>query len=272
MPAGPIFIESIDDPRIAHYTHLKDRDLAREGDRFIAESELVVRRLLQSSYKVESVLLATKRLEEMLPLIPQDTIIYVAPAAIVNQIVGFKFHSGVMGCGLRGPSPSLARLTARWTDQNVNLMICPELSNTENLGSMIRLAAAFDVDAMILGEQCCDPFYRQSIRVSMGTIFQLPIVRSRNLLDDLHNLRQRWGVQLVATVLDPGAESLAQAKRVKRMAFLFGNEAQGLSPAQTALCDRRVTIPMHHGTDSLNVSTAAAIVLYHFTQYSVLST
>src|SRR5438132_1356766 len=104
-----ISIDSIDDPRIAVYTHLKERDLAREGDRFIAESELVVRRLLQSPYRVESVLLATQRAAEMQPLIAAQTTIYVAPAVVVNQIVGFKFHSGVMACGVRGPSPSLAK-------------------------------------------------------------------------------------------------------------------------------------------------------------------
>ena len=272
MPSGRIIsIESIDDPRIAAYTHLKERDLAREGDRFIAESEMVVRRLLQSKYRVESVLLTTRRVDEMEPVIHAETIIYTAPSSIVNQILGFKFHSGVMACGVRGPSPSLAKLTADWGEKDVNLVVCPELSNTENMGSMVRLAAAFGADAMVLGEQCCDPFYRQSVRVSMGTIFQIPILRSRNLLDDLGNLRRRWGVQLVATMLDPSAEPLSEAKRVKRMGFLFGNEAQGLTAAQAAICDRRVVIPMKNGTDSLNVSVAAGIVLYHFTQYAQAS-
>src|SRR5206468_12821486 len=103
------------------------------------------------------------------------------------------------------------------------------------------------------------------VRVSMGTIFTLPIAQSDDLLRDLRRLKEEWGVELLATVLDPSAQSLETARRGSKLGLLFGGEAQGLEDPCIAACDRRVTIPMHHGTDSLNVAVAAGIFLYHFT-------
>jgi tRNA G18 (ribose-2'-O)-methylase SpoU len=269
MPPDRIIrIDSPTDPRLTAYTNLKEREIARQGGRFIAEGELVVKRLLASSYSTESVLLADRRVEEIAPLVPAGVQIYAGPTDVVHRIVGFKFHAGVMACGIRGRSPSLFDAAESWADDPVTLVVCPEISNTENLGSMIRLAAAFGAQAIILGELSCDPFFRQSIRVSMGTVFQLPIIQSQNLRADLRELSQRYAVQLVATVLSADAEPLSTARRLKRTALLFGNEAQGLSAEYINLCDRRITIPMHMGTDSLNVSAAAGIILYHFTQYA----
>jgi tRNA G18 (ribose-2'-O)-methylase SpoU len=134
------------------------------------------------------------------------------------------------------------------------------------MGAMVRICAAFGVDAMVLGERCCDPFLRQAVRVSMGTIFRLPLVRSSNLLNDLRRFREEFGVELAATVLAEDAEPLDQATRPERFGLLFGNEAQGLDDQYVRACDRRITIPMRLGTDSLNVSVAAAVFLYQFTR------
>src|SRR5438045_6257352 len=106
------------------------------------------------------------------------------------------------------------------------LVILPDIHSVENIGSLVRLSAGFGADAIILGERCHDPFWRQSVRVSMGTIFTLPLVQSDNLLHDLRRLRREWGIELIATVLDASAEPLENAKRKPRMALLFGGEAQ----------------------------------------------
>jgi tRNA G18 (ribose-2'-O)-methylase SpoU len=262
-------IHSLDDPRLAPYRNLKERDLARDGDRFIAEGEHLVKRLLASRMTTESVLLADRRVAEIAPLVPPHIPVYSAPADVVNQVLGFKFHAGVMAVGIRGPSPTIDEImTVAATGDRVTLLICPEIEKTDNLGAIIRIAAAFGVDAMILGERCCDPVFRQSVRVSMGTAFVLPIVRSDNLARDLRRLRAEFGVELIGSVLADDAQRLEDVARPRRMGLLLGNEAQGLGADLEGLCDRRVTIPMKLGTDSLNVAVAAGVFLYHFTRAS----
>jgi len=255
-------ITSILDPRLDVYRNLKDRELACHGGLFIAEGEFVVRRLLASDYPVESVLLARRRVDEIAPLAPTGVPVYAADDQEIHRIIGFKFHSGVIACGRRKPAPSLPALVGK--ESATTLVVCPETANCQNLGSMIRIAAAFGADGLLLGERCCDPFWRQAVRVSMGTIFRLPILQSQDLQADLRTLRQTHGFELAATVLDTDAEPLATASRPRRLALLFGNEAQGLDPSWISLCQRRITIPMRMGTDSLNVSVAAGIFLYHF--------
>lgn len=259
-----IRVDSIDDPRLAPYRQLKERELARNGDRFIAESANVVRRLLSSAVRTESLLISERHVEEFHSCVPADVPVYVTSAQVINRVVGYRFHSGVLACGVRPPSRSLVDVVPAG-DRPCTLVLAPDLNNTENLGGIIRIAAAFGVDALVLGENSCDPFFRQSVRVSMGTVFSLPVVRSQNFADDLHRLRRDCNVQLVATVLDESAESLSGFQRARRTALLFGSEAQGLDSSIVAGCDRRVTIPMKLGTDSLNVMVAAGIFLHHFT-------
>ncbi len=260
-----LHIDSLADPRVAHYRNLKDRELDRAGKLFIAEGEHLVRRLIDSDFEIESVLLADRRADEIAPIVPAHVPVYVVPQELMHEILGMKFHSGVMACGRRKSPVSLEQVVPRDRDR-LTLVICPEIANVENIGSLIRLAAGFGADAMILGERCHDPFWRQSIRVSMGTIFKLPLIQSDDLSRDLRRLRNEWGVELIATVLDRDAEPISSARRGDKIALLFGNEAQGLDRHWASECDRRVTIPMHHDTDSLNVAVAAGIFLYHFTQ------
>jgi len=257
-------ISTIQDQRISPYRDVKDRELAAmSNDLFMVESEQLVRRLLASSFEVDSVLVTEKRAAEIAPLVPTNVPIYVAAGEVVNQIIGFKFHSGTMAVARRPRSPTIDDVLA--DKEGVLIVVCPEIANTENLGSMIRIAAAFGADAMLIGERSCDPFFRQSVRVSMGAVFKLPIVRSTDIVRDLQSLRER-GVELIATVLDELAEPLNDVRTPARTAVLFGNEAQGLSPEHIALCSRRVTIPMKLGTDSLNVAVAAGVFLYHFSR------
>ena len=257
-------LESLDDPRVANYRNLKDRELARAGRFFIAEGEFVVRRLLASSYQIESVLLAERHAAEIAPLVPPGVPVYVAPAALVNAIIGFRFHLGVIACGRRRPLPPLGDVAPAWAGP-ATAVVLPEITNLENLGAILRICGAFGADAVVLGPRCADPFYRKSIRVSAGTVFHLTLVRSEDLEADLRLLRERWGFQVAASVLDGSAEPLARATRPERLALLFGNEAQGVRPEHAAFCDRRITIPMQLGTDSLNVAVAAALFLHHFT-------
>jgi tRNA G18 (ribose-2'-O)-methylase SpoU len=263
-----IHVDSIDDARVDPYRNLKDRELARNGGLFIAEGPHLVRRLIASDYPVHSVLLAEQRLAEFAPLIETDTPVYVLSAKDVDEIIGYAFHSGVMAVGKRKGRATLEQLLPR--DGPLTLVICPEIANAENMGAMVRVAAGFGVDAMLLGERCCDPFWRQAVRVSMGTIFRLPLLQCDDLLRDMHRLADEWDVELAATVLADDAEPLATARRPKRLGLLFGNEAQGLEDKWVNACARRITIPMKLGTDSLNVAVSAGIFLYHFTRADVV--
>ncbi len=261
-----VVIDSLDDPRVWHYRNLKERELDRTGRWFIAEGEHVVRRLLASDFPVESVFLSDKRAAEFAPHVRGMVPVYVASSELMEQVVGFKFHSGIVACGKRKPRATIDEVIPKQPDRALTLVVCPDVANVENIGTMIRLCAGFGVDALILGERSHDPFWRQSVRVSMGTVFSLPIVHTDNLLRDLKRLHGEWGVEFAATVLDDSAEPLSSATRPTKFGLLFGNEAQGLDAEHIAACDRRITIPMKLGTDSLNVGVAAGIFLYHFTR------
>ncbi|HEX4053073.1 MAG TPA: RNA methyltransferase [Tepidisphaeraceae bacterium] len=260
-------IHALDDPLLAPYRNLKDKELARDGGRYIAEGENVVRRLLASGLPVESLLIAQRKRHAIEPLVPAHIPIFVGGDDLIESVIGFEFHSGVLGCGIRSASPGLAAVIPP-PGSPALLTVCQEIANTENLGALIRISAAFGADAMMLGERCCDPFFRQSIRVSMGAVFALPIIRSSDLLGDLDALSREFGVQRMAAVLSTDAEPLKSVLPQRRMAIVFGNEAQGLDQATIGHCDRRLTIPMQLGTDSLNVAVAAAVFLFHLTETS----
>jgi tRNA G18 (ribose-2'-O)-methylase SpoU len=256
-------VESLDDPRLAPYRNLKDHVLARSGGRFIAEGEQVVRRLLASSLQVESILVSERKAGAIAPLARAGVPMWIASDAVIQGVIGFQFHSGVMAVGLRPARAGLGDVLDRGRARET-IVVCPNITNTQNLGSLIRLCAGFGVDALVLGESCCDPFFRHAVRVSMGSVFKLPMVQSLDLKNDLAELRDEWGFELIASVIADDAERLVGAGRGARIGILFGNEAEGLSAEYVGACARRVTIPMRMGTDSLNVAVAAGIFLYHF--------
>ncbi len=259
-----ITIDSLDDPRVAPYRDLRDKELARDGQRFIAEGEHLVRRLLASDFPVESVLSSDKRLPRLAELIPPHVPVYLVTEALLSAVAGYKFHTGALAVGVRKPSPTVDNLFARGA-KRLTLVVCPKILNTHNLGSIIRVTAALGADALVLGPLCCDPYYRKSVRISMGSAFRLPIVQSDDLERDMLRLRDEFGVQLIATALVPGAEELQNAKRnSERVAIVLGPEDTGLDDRTLSLCSRKVMIPMHYGVDSLNVAMCGAIVLQHF--------
>jgi tRNA G18 (ribose-2'-O)-methylase SpoU len=250
----PIEISEADDPRVAEYGRLKERWLNAEGGRFVAESERVVRRLIESGLGVHSVLLTAPRLATLADALGGAFPVYLAPQELLDRIAGFHVHRGCLAVGARpgaGAIPAGAR----------RLVVLEDLTDVDNLGAIARHAAAFGADALVLSPRCADPFYRKAIRVSLGAVFTLPIVRLARWPDDLRAWRAD-GIELVGAVLEPGATPLARFGPPARAALLFGAEGPGLSLAARALCDHRVTIPMSPGADSLNVATAAAIFLY----------
>ncbi|MDB5328354.1 MAG: hypothetical protein JWM57_3923, partial [Phycisphaerales bacterium] len=171
----------------------------------------------------------------------------------------------VMATGLRRPWSTAAdwlknRPAARAAPRDI-LLVLPEISDPLNLGAILRNAAAFGVGGVLIGPNSRDVLTRQTIRTSMGTIFTLPLARSLDLAADLAHLRAN-GYQSWATVLDDSADVPSEIALPDRLALLLGNEGPGLPEDLVAAADRRVTIPMHNGTDSLNVAAASAVFLY----------
>ena len=255
-------ITSLNDPRIASYRNLRERTLRGEN-LFIAEADLVVRRLIESDYAVESIFTTEEHAKELAALADDDTPVYVADKSLMVDIVGFPFHRGALAVGRRHEPPSLESvMKSLERESRLTFVVCPETTQAENLGMVFRSAAAFGVDAVILGPKSCDPLCRRALRTSMGGVLRMPFVRSTDLLEDLRTLRGRYDVHLAATVLADDAELLPNVRWPDRVGLMLGNEFSGLSDQWLALCDHKVTIPMAPGTDSLNLGVAAGVFVY----------
>ena len=257
-----IRIEHLDDPRIAPYKNLRDRTLRGES-LFIAEGALLTKRLLAGPYEAESIFVIDEYYDEFRPLTPENVPIYVAPEPLLLEIVGFPFHRGAMAIGKRPPVALLENFLDRWQKQpSLKIVLCPEITKPENMGLIFRTAAGFGLDAVILDQRCCDPFSRRALRLSMGAVFNIPLLHSPHLQADMIRMKESLSMEFFATVLDAEAENLRDVHWPERSGILFGNEMDGLASDWLNLCDRRVTIPMARDVDSFNLGVAAGIFLY----------
>jgi tRNA G18 (ribose-2'-O)-methylase SpoU len=259
MPRVPV--AELDDPRIAIYRNLKATNRTRQSAQFVVEGKKLVERLLASRFRVASVLAGERYEAQVAAKVPAEIPLYIVPHRLLDLLVGFNFHQGVLACGVRRPSPELAGLAAAM-GARATVAVCPRLDNPENLGALIRLGEVFGIDALVLGPRCPDPLSRRVLRVSMGMALRLPLVASERIEDDLARL-ENVGFMTVATVADPGAEPLDHFERPARLALVFGSESAGLAPEWISRCQRRLTIPMRPGAESLNVAVAAGVILYH---------
>lgn len=295
MPIVPI--DSITDPRVADYVQVREAELRKErfdapGGLFVAEGELVVRRLFQSRYRVRSLLVTQARLNTLNDLVerlPADVPVYLVNQATMNGVVGFNIHRGVLAIGERGPEPSLDELAAGARC----LVVLEDLVNHDNLGGVFRNVAGlgggcFGHTRVVLSPKCADPLYRKSIRVSMGSALLVPFVRAVEWPRDLDRLKV-FGFHIVA--LSPGDRSVEigdfstqMAAKTDKIALVLGSEGPGLHPDSLAMADTVVRIDMpgrtspssgspvpnsldtdfveSQGIDSLNVSVAGAIALH----------
>lgn len=258
-----IRLDAIDDPRVADYRSLKTTNLTHRSNRFIAEGRLVLERLIASDLRIHSVLVAENKWDTLSPQIPNDIQSFVMSKELMSQLVGFRFHRGVLASAERPTPPNLEDLIAN-TNERVTWVACSRVVDPLNLATIIRLCTAFGVTALLLESGCADPYSRRVVRVSMGNVFRLPVLESSNLQKELVHLQTEQGFSLVATVLNENAQPLDCVQPSSRNVIVFGNEGEGLSADWIELCDQQITIPMRGGTDSLNVGVAAGIFLYHF--------
>lgn len=263
-------VPSLDDPRLAPYRDLKRSNLTRWSPAFIAEGEKVVRRLLASDFKVESLLLGRRFVPAFAGQVPDDVPVYVLPDKQVEALVGFNFHRGVVARGIRRPSGDWRLVLGRRPRETV--VVLPEVHDPDNLGSILRTARALGIDAVIVGPRSADPFSRRVVRVSMGAGFFVPIIELADVPGELRRLRDEFEFELLATVPPRAAAECSEAPPNEiiqganglalRRAVLFGSEGHGLDAECLALCQRTVSIAIDPAADSLNVAVAAGIVLH----------
>lgn len=263
MPQIPV--ADVADPRLDPYRDLTTKNLTRKSGLFIAEGEKVVKRLIASKFRVESLLVEPGLVAQFASELPADIPVYIVSREQMVAIAGFHFHRGVLACGARQPQESW-KTELPPLDQAATIVICPDVQDPTNLGSILRSSAAFGAAAVIVGPQTADPFSRRVLRVSMGAAFRVPIGECDDLAETLRWLNEEQRFSLVATVCNPSAQDLAHFIRPRRLALLFGSEGHGLGQEWIDLCPAKVTIPMSGATDSLNVSVAAAVALYQVTR------
>lgn len=254
---------SADDPRVAAYRDVRERDVVR-GRRFIVEGKVTLGRLAEASrFGVESVLIAESRVEPLADVIAKlkpDVPVYVAPQAVMDGIAGFHIHRGVLAMARREMEQTVEQLVAALPRGPLTLLSLIGLSNHDNVGACFRNAAALGAEAVLLDGESCDPLYRKSIRVSAGTALSLPFARSG---DGAGMIAALDAAGIEAWALSPSdGEPLHTLAPPERLAIVLGAEGPGLPAELMARC-RRVSIAMAPGIDSLNVATAGAIALSH---------
>lgn len=256
-----ISVESLDLAEVAPYARLTDVQLRREESgrgTFIAESPKVIDVALRAGYEPLSMLCESRHISgdaaEVLSRCPADMPVYTGPRDLLEALTGYKLTRGVLCHMRRKPA-----LTPRELCVGAHrVAVINAVSDSTNIGSIFRSAAALGVDAVVMTPGSCDPLNRRSIRVSMGSVFLVPWCWG-----EAGQLKE-LGFKLAALALKDDSISidspLLQAE--PRLAMVFGTEGDGLPSEAISECDYTVKIPMFHGVDSLNVAAASAVAFY----------
>jgi tRNA G18 (ribose-2'-O)-methylase SpoU len=257
-------IESCDDPRVGDYRDVADPDLVRGRGLFVAEGRLVVGRVIQDGrYAVRSVLVsdaARRSLGAPLEAVASASPVFVCDGRDFLGITGHDFHRGCLALVER-PAPLVlddVLASAR------AIVVLDAVGNADNVGGVFRNAAAFGVDAVLLGPACCDPLYRKAIRTSIGATLGVPFVRLDGWPHALPAIRSAGFAIVALTPREPSEaiDLFAARPRPQRVALLVGAEGPGLTPALEAAADYRVRVPIRPEVDSLNLAVATGIALH----------
>lgn len=247
------------------YARLSENQLLCREDpanaMFIAESPKVIQRALDAGYQPISFLVEDRHLEtQARELIDQcgDLPVYTAPFDVLTQLTGFKLTRGMLCAMRRPPLPTVEQVCrdAR------RVAVLEDVMNPTNIGAIFRSAAALNMDAVLLTPACSDPLYRRAIRVSMGTVFQVPWTWLDE--DDYVMQLRELGFQTAAMALRDDSLSIRDQRLAEseKLAIILGTEGDGLADRTIDGCDFTVRIPMTHGVDSLNVAAASAVAFW----------
>jgi tRNA G18 (ribose-2'-O)-methylase SpoU len=260
-PAAASVITDTTDARLNDYRELKDATRKREGT-FIAESELVIKRLFTSRFSTRSILLTPQRFARLAPEIPPSVEVLVAHEDLINSVVGFPLHRGAVAVAERRAIDLTLESVAVGGH---TVVVLEDVVDPDNIGAVFRHSAAFGVDAVILSPHAGDPLYRKAIRASMGWCLHVPWFRiAEHGWPDALDTFKTHGWEVLGLTPHHSVQTLPQAltPRPSRVALLLGTEHIGLSDRAMSAVSKPVSIPMAPGVDSLNVATTAAIALY----------
>lgn len=255
-------ISSLDDPRLEIYRNLRETNGKRDQRVFVAEGPTVVKRLLNSDFRIRHLLISDRKFAAFEGLLPPDIHVMRTTPELAEQLVGFPFHCGVIACAERRPDVELSQLIPR---TGPSIIIAGEhITDPENSGALIRIAAAFGATAALFTRDSADPFSRRVLRVSMGNVLFLPVLQPAEMPVTLTQLSNQFQFRIVRTVLQPEAIRLQDYAFPERSVLVFGNEYDGVTEGLQKLPGDSVTIPMLNGTDSLNVAVSSGIFLHQY--------
>ena len=266
-----IEIAELSAPELDIYARLTENQLVNRADPqnglFIAESPNVIDRALDAGCVPVSLLMERRHIEGQARQIVArcgDVPVYTAPLSVLTELTGFPLTRGVL-CAMRRPPKRSAETLCVGARR---VAVLESIMNPTNLGAIFRSAAALNMDAVLLTPGCCDPLYRRAVRVSMGTVFQIPWAYIGEEMAD-------WPERGMALLRSLGFRTAAMALRddscgvndprlrsEEKLAIVLGTEGDGLCDTTIAACDYTVRIPMSHGVDSLNVAAASAVAFW----------
>ena len=264
-----ISIQNLQDAGLDIYARLSEVQLLRYREPkpgiFIAESPIVVERALAAGYRPISVLMDEAGVPKQQGLLKVcgEIPVYTARFDVLTQITGFKLTRGML-CAMERNELPQADILCR---DMYRIAVLEDVMNPTNVGAIFRSAAALGMDAVLLTHGCADPLYRRAIRVSMGTVFQIPWTyfdKKSSWPEEGMKSIQNLGFKTVAMALRDDSFSIDDPKLLaeEKLAIVLGTEGDGLASQTIADCDYTVKIPMSHGVDSLNVAAASAVAFW----------
>lgn len=265
-----ITISDINDPRLSLFTKLSETELLHyyepELGLFIAESLKVLERAIAAGYEPVTALVEKRLATEVSSILSNypNLTVFEAEFEVLTKLIGYHMTGGVLCIMKRRTLPTLEEIC----EGKSRIAILEDVVNPTNVGAIVRNAAALHIDAIIFSPGCADPLYKRAIRVSMGTIFQIPWTiaegKADNWQDNIMPKLKEMGFAAVAMALKEDSVSISDENihNEEKLAILLGSEGNGLKDATLDMCDYTVMIPMSHNVDSLNVAAASALAFW----------
>jgi tRNA G18 (ribose-2'-O)-methylase SpoU len=263
--------ESYDPSEVDDFRSLKGKSGHIERGLFIAESPKIVRKILGSSLAIESAFLTPEYFSEFREAFEAhvgESKIFLAPIAVMEKIVGYNLHQGVMLAVKIPKRRSLKEAVRTWPEPFLVIAL-DGIADAENMGAIIRNAAAFGANAILVDDQSCSPYLRRSVRVSMGTIVDVEVIPVSNLAKALQEIDPIGPIRYLSIIgasLGEGSVDLTEVSAEGNIIIVFGSEGWGLRKEVMEACDVLARIPISESVDSLNVAIASGIFLYYFRQ------